>query len=229
MISKYNEGTSHFVFKNLPNVTNATQVFGKNYIPFWNKYMFDSTFGSSSGVNVQGFVESYSKQNHIYATIDYLSTIASKITQLSAVTYTTSWQFGDITFIDPENYKNDSGTVIGLDEINLSEVLYNNGKNLDKLTSIYGFCPTNKIINFNSEDSDSSNTYDCFRYTPNITTIQYSFNTRGTTQFFKNFNRALSRLPKLKTISAFSFNAMMTPEDDIEPETVDLYNLINWE
>lgn len=196
-------GTKNYIdLSRLTNVTSAAYMFSKCKIRALNKNMLN--FGGES-LDLNSFIDPVSEQNndYMYVTIDSLSNIITKVTNL----------FGAYTNHDHRYvFLDNTGKQI-VDEIKLKDFFNPNSNAPTKLRSLSRFYlntqQTFDLTNLFTSDWVSLNS------------INHFLSLNG--QKYKGTDKLFYYLPKLKHLTI-----VLQPSALLE-ERVDLYTIINWD
>lgn len=182
-------------------VTDARNAFAYCKINCYNSNMWN--FGSSTGVNLGAFSEPYN-ENIIYTTIDLLTFVISKVTNLFSSKENSRIRF---EFVD------NTGEIISpTEEIKLKDFFNPGGRAPSKLISLTRFfLSTNQTFDFTDTFTAAWTS---------LTNIQEFLWADGIK--YKGINKLFYNLPKLSYLN----NVLLPSALD---ERVNLYTILNWD
>lgn len=196
-------GTKNYIdLSRLTNVTSAAYMFSKCKIRALNKNMLN--FGGES-LDLNSFIDPVSEQNndYMYVTIDSLSNIITKVTNLFGAYTNHGHRY---VFLD------NTGKQI-VDEIKLKDFFNPNSNAPTKLRSLSRFYLNTQQI-FDLTNLFTSDWV-------SLNSINYFLSLNG--QKYKGTDKLFYYLPKLKHLTI-----VLQPSALLE-ERVDLYTIINWD
>ena len=196
-------GSKNYIdLSKLTKLVSANYAFAATKINCFNKNMLN--FGSSDGISLNAFIDSYSENNEEYkqyATLDSLDNIITKVTNLFGTYYNNRHPF---IFLDSK------GNQLS-DTIKLADFFNPNGKSPSKLTTLSRFyVHKDQLIDltgvFTSKWTSLTSLQEFLSYG------QYSY--IGVTKLLYN-------LPKLTSIGSIL-------HDNLSGERIDLFTFLNW-
>lgn len=196
-----NDTKNYITLSKLNKVTSAVCTFGRCNIKALNKNMLD--FGGNT-LNLNGFIDPQTPEEHdyIYATLDSLDNIITKVTSLFGTYYNNRHRY---IFLDAV------GNPI-TEEINLKDFFNPNGKVPTKLQTLSRFY-LNTQQTFNLTDTFTSDWVSLTQ----VNEFLWLYN-----QKYKGADKLFYYLPKLNQLGYILNTSALD-------ERVDLYTLINWE
>ena len=197
-------GTKNYIdLSKLVNVTNANCTFGKCKVRALHKNMLK--FGGTS-LTLNGFIDPIydESDNYIYATLDSLTNIITKVTYLFGTYENNRYRY---MFLD------NTGNII-TEEIRLKDFFNPNGQSPTNLKTLSRFY-LNTTQTFDLTDLFTSSW-------ASLTYIEEFL--WASNQKYKGINKLFYNLPKLKTLG---FGLLTISA--LEEERTNLYTLVNWE
>ena len=201
-ISDLSGSTNNFInMSKFNKVTDARNAFAYCKINCYNSNMWN--FGSNTGVNLGAFSEPY-EENTVYTTIDLLTNIISKVTNLFSSKENSRIRF---EFVD------NTGEIISpTEEIKMKDFFNPRGVAPSKLKSLTRFfLSTNQIFDFTDTFTAAWTS---------LTNIQEFLWLNGIK--YKGIDRLFYNLPKLNYLN----NVLLESSLD---ERVNLYTILNWD